>query len=379
MNINKSKINLWDLIDLYISDENLNVDENLFLEDVKLPVKTNSSHSATNRRLLYKPHRNPLLDNYKELKAEYLPDSKGNFLLYPGMIHLIYGKPGTWKSWIALSLIGKRSVRYLDFENHGPVMAQRLRNMCVREEDAGVFDFPETKGDVLERVQEYIATRPEVVVIDGIPGLARTFGINSDANDQVEKLFQEVLMPLKRAGVAVLLLDHLPKDGPNDDFPIGAQAKKSQCDVAILFRQRKESDDVDIFVTKDRNYDLFSRCNSGPTPRLYGWLNKPSVENGFRASIEPDLIALINGHEVDSLDANLYKSVWMYIEENQDASGTKIEENVTGKNARIRSAIQWLVSNEFLVLCKKGNGSHYRTKKIISGAIEWRSRGDYVA
>ena len=103
------------------------------------------------------------------------------------------------------------------------------------------------------------------------------------------------------------------------------------------------------------------------------------MENGFRASIEPDLIALINGHEVDSLDANLYKSVWIYVEENQDASGTKIEENVTGKNARIRSAIQWLVSNEFLVLSKKGNGSHYRTKKILSGSIEWRSRGDYVA
>jgi len=324
----------------------------------------------------YKPHRNPLLENHQPLKAEFLPDSEGNYMLYPGMIHLLYGKPNTYKSWVAMSLIGKVSMRYWDFENHSPLLAQRLRVMNVDETKTCIFDFPETKKDILARVQEYLETKPEVLVIDGMQGLARTLGINSDANDQVEKLFQEILMPLKRAGICILLLDHLPKDTMNDDYPIGAQAKKSQCDVSILFRQRSDSQGVDIYITKDRNYELFSRCANGPTPRLYGSLNLPSEDNGHKVSVKPDLVAIINGREISSFDANLYNEVWRFVEEHPNSSGTKIEESVTGKNARIRATLQSLLLFGFLEQTKKGNASHYRIKKSLPDAIEWRSRGD---
>jgi hypothetical protein len=374
---NNEEMNPWDMIDYHLKGENPIWDES-FLHEETLNFAIEETLKNTRKEVSrFKPHRNPLKENLKDIKAEYLQDSKGNYLLYPGHIHLLYGKPGTWKSWIALSLIGRHKVRYWDFENFSPILATRLRLMGINPDDAGVFAFPETRAQISELVDEYIEIKPEILVIDGMSGISRTAGINTDANDQVEKLFNDVFMPLKRAGICVLILDHLPKDSPVDDFPIGAQAKKSQSDVAILMKPHRDSEDVDVLVSKDRNYDLFSRCETGPTPKLYGRLLRPCPENNYRAIIEPDLVALINGEEIDSFDANLYKDVWNYLQEFPDSSATKVEENVTGKNSRIRVAIQWLLTNQFLTQIKKGNGSFYRTNKVLKEAIEWRARGGY--
>ena len=372
-------INLWDLLDKYDGEDFPTWDESMLHKDeVQIPTEIAiTSSPLQNLHRVFKPHSNPLKENYKKVKAEYLQDSKGNYLLYPGHVHLLYGKPGTWKSWIALSLIGKHDVRYWDFENFGPIIASRLHSLGVDPKDSGVFAYPESRAQIFELVDEYLFTKPEILVVDGMSGISRTLGINSDANDQVEKLFNDVFMRLKRAGICVLILDHLPKDSLVDDFPIGAQAKKSQCDVAILMKPRRDSDEVDVYVSKDRNHDLFSRCETGPTPRFYGRLLKITQDEKLRVSIEPDLIALINGKEIDSFDANLFQEVWNFIRHAPDSSGTKIEENVSGKNSRIRHAIEWLTLNQFLVQKRKGNGFYYQIDKALKDAIQWHSRGDY--
>jgi hypothetical protein len=377
--LKNSATNLWDLLDQYDGEGFPTWDESM-LRDYEGEIPAEIAITSTPRQnlhRLFKPHSNPLKENYKKVKAEYLQDSKGNSLLYPGHVHLLYGKPGTWKSWLALSLIGKHDVRYWDFENFGPIIASRLQALGVDPKDSGVFAYPESRANIYELVDEYLVTLPEILVVDGMSGISRTLGINSDANDQVEKLFNDVFMRLKRAGICVLILDHLPKDGLVDDFPIGAQAKKSQCDVAILMKPRRDSEEVDVYVSKDRNHDLFSRCESGPTPRLYGRLSKNSQNEKFRVVIEPDLIALIDGKEIDSFDTNLFQEVWNFVQLAPSSSGTKIEENVSGKNSRIRSAIEWLTANKYLVQIKKGNGSYYETGKVFKDAIEWRSRGDH--
>ena len=385
---------LWQLVDHYVEIESdysecLDDDDSyaLWCESMQEFEQQSARQSAQQSNTLMtsisgtsciKPHRNPLTENHGDIKAEFLPDSKGNNLLYPGVITLLYGKPGTYKSWIALSLIGQRKIRYWDFENFGPTIATRLRLMGVSPDDTCVFDYPESRADILSRIPEYIQDKIDLLVIDGFSGIARTMGTNTDANDQVEKLYKEVFIPLKKAGISVLLLDHLPKDSPVDDFPIGAQAKKSQCDVAILLRGRRDSDGVDVFITKDRNDELFSRCASGPTPKLYGWLTKPSKENKFRATIEPDLVAVVSGTEIDSFSANLYREIWEFVQNNPDSSGTKIEESVPGKNARIRAALKWLLLNDFLAQSKKGNATYYKVAKSLDAAMSWRSRGDYI-
>jgi hypothetical protein len=384
---------IWKLVDNYQDDDSDHYIGQMEYEDEqyalwceiekdfgahKYPERSNLLMTSTSGTSCFKPHRNPLTENHGDIKAEFLADSKGNNLLYPGVITLLYGKPGTYKSWIALSLIGQRKVRYWDFENFGPTIATRLRLLEVNPEDACIFDYPESRANILNRIPEYIQDQIDILVIDGFSGIARTMGINTDANDQVERLYEEVFIPLKKAGISILVLDHLPKDSPVDDFPIGAQAKKSQCDVAILLRGRRDSDEVDVFITKDRNDELFSRCASGPTPKLYGWLTKPSKANKFRATIEPDLVAVVGGIEIDSFSANLYREIWEFVQNSPDSSGTKIEESVSGKNARIRAALKWLLLNDFLTQSKKGNATYYQVAKSLDAAMSWRSRGDYI-
>jgi hypothetical protein len=109
---------------------------------------------------------------------------------------------------------------------------------------------------------------------------------------------------------------------------------------------------------------------------MYGKLVKPNIANSFRVVVEPYMVAQINGFEIDARDTYLYESVWDYIQENPLSSGTKIEENVLGKNSRVRDALQWLVANEFLSKSQKGTGSYYRTQRRLSTAIEWRPRGE---
>ena len=94
------------------------------------------------------PLINPLLQDYPKMEPKFLADKEGNFMLYPGEIHVIYGMPGTYKTFLILKLIGTCNLVYIDFENHGPTMKSRLNSMKVDPKDAQVFDFPETKENI---------------------------------------------------------------------------------------------------------------------------------------------------------------------------------------------------------------------------------------
>jgi hypothetical protein len=81
---------------------------------------------------------------------------------------------------------------------------------------------------------------------------------------------------------------------------------------------------------------------------------RPSRENHFHTLIEPDLVAVLDGGEIDSFTANLHVAVSEYVEGNPDSSGgQKIEENVTGKNARIRESLRWMSTKGFIAPTKE--------------------------
>ena len=89
-------------------------------------------------------------------------------------------------------------------------------------------------------------------------------------------------------------------------------------------------------------------------------------------------MAVVGGIEIDSFSANLYREIWEFVQNSPDSSGTKIEESVSGKNARIRAALKWLLLNDFLTQSKKGNATYYQVAKSLDAAMSWRSRGDYI-
>lgn len=318
---------------------------------------------------LYRPHKNPLTMDVQELKPCYLPDADGEYMLYPGEIHIIYGAPATYKSFLSLKLLWP-STRYLDFENGPIALKQRLTGMAVNPAHAGGFDFPETGEQVMERVQEYIHERPSVVVLDGFPGLCGVLGLDPDNNADVQSLFGKVLVPLKNAGICVVIIDHIPKDANRPDYPIGAQAKKAQAGVAYLLQRNTTTGGIDIFVAKDRHHAVASRCEAGPLP-YYGslWVN----DNGMISiQVIPEKVASVNGKTFTARQGRFIEEIFDFIKDNPGSSKSAIEQGVQGKNAEKRKILDELVEGGHVERRQEGASQRHYIQEPLP--LEWVSR-----
>ena len=318
----------------------------------------------------HRPHLNPLTMALSELKPRYLRDADGRYMLYPGEIHIVYGAPGTFKSLLSLDLVAP-DARFLDFENGPVALRERLTAMKSEPERSECFDFPETAEQVLERVQEYCSTKPSVVVIDGLPGLCGVLGIDSDNNAEVQGLFSKVLVPMKNAGICVVLLDHIPKDAAKPEYPIGAQAKKAQCGVAYLLQRNAASGTVELFVAKDRHHVVASRCEPGPLP-YYGSVVVTNGAYCLQVEIVPERVAHLGGQTLSAREGRLLQEVWDFIGASPGCSKNTIETSVTGKNSAKRDALNRLIEGGYVEVRRDGPAQRHYVRS--APPVEWLTR-----
>lgn len=321
----------------------------------------------------YRQHHNPFDYEGKLPELTFLRDTEGNPMLYRGNIHFIYGKPGTYKSWVVLSMLQHHDVRFWDFENGMSGVLRRLQSLGVSRERANYFDNPQSVEAVHARVAEYVRTKPEIVCIDGFSGLAGVMEINPESNQEVQRVFNDVLVPLRNAGVTTVVLDHLPKDSAVDDYPIGAQTKKSQSDVAYLFKQNPANDGVVIYVSKDRNGAITDRAEAGSYPKRYGTVNLIAKDESISVLISPLYVARINGADVVESEALLRKRIWDYIEDNESCSKSDVERNVPGKTERKRKALKNLVDDGYVLSRTVGTSIIHSIIKPLE--IDWEPMG----
>jgi len=349
-----------------LSNEKLSVEEQLFgmskwlLENELVDGK-------------YRQHHNPFDYEGKLPELTFLRDTEGNPMLYRGNIHFIYGKPGTYKSWVVLSMLQHHDVRFWDFENGMSGVLRRLQSLGVSRERANYFDNPQSVEAVHARVAEYVRTKPEIVCIDGFSGLAGVMEINPESNQEVQRVFNDVFVPLRNAGITTVVLDHLPKDSAVDDYPIGAQTKKSQSDVAYLFKQNPANDGVVIYVSKDRNGAITDRAEAGSYPKRYGTVNLIAKDESISVLISPLYVARINGADVVESEALLRKRIWDYIEDNESCSKSDVERNVPGKTERKRKALKNLVDDGYVLSRTVGTSIIHSIIKPLE--IDWEPMG----
>ncbi|PLS84123.1 MAG: hypothetical protein CYG60_19610, partial [Actinobacteria bacterium] len=143
--------------------------------------------------------------------------------LYEGRVHAVVSEAGTGKTllalWAALEVMKEGgSVLYLDEENGGRLIGERLLNMGADLEmlDRSFF-YHHSPGITLKanalaelRVTAE-AVRPALVVFDSLPDFLALAGLNENEAADVTRWFLEVARPLRDAGSAVLLLDHVVK------------------------------------------------------------------------------------------------------------------------------------------------------------------------
>ncbi|MCE0488124.1 AAA family ATPase [Ornithinimicrobium sediminis] len=164
--------------------------------------------------------------------------SDGPKLIYPGMVHSVFGEPETGKSLLmqalsveVLSLGGR--VLYVDFESDARSVTERLRLLGADTELLGrafVYVRPTTGHETpADRAQwdALLTTQFDLVVLDGITEAFSLFDVTSTDNDEVTTWMRAVPKAVaERTSAAVVLVDHVVKNREAQGrFAIGAQAK----------------------------------------------------------------------------------------------------------------------------------------------------------
>ena len=192
----------------------------------------------------------------RSINPTMLRDTDNNAIVAPGMLYWIYGEPGTKKTWLALKLLSEVSTLYIDLESEPWQMGSRLAKMQVDREASKYFWTPASPSELLRLLEDIVELPIEAVVIDAASGLFRLFGLDPNNDQDVAKVFGEVLKPLRASGKAVIVIDHIAKNAGNRDFPFGSQNKKAQSDVCMFLKLEDHTNDTAIVVTKDRHFSL---------------------------------------------------------------------------------------------------------------------------
>jgi AAA domain len=161
----------------------------------------------------------------------------------------MYAAPGTGKSLLALEIAAGLSagrgalgnppaapvnVTYVDAENRGRDIRRRLRDMGYGPGDLGrlrFYSFPaleplDTAAGGARLVRQAIADKAGLVVIDTT---SRVIEGKENDSDTFIGLYRHTMEPLRKAGIAVLRLDHPGKDSSKGTR--GSSAKQGDVDA----------------------------------------------------------------------------------------------------------------------------------------------------
>lgn len=186
-------------------------------------------------------------------------------ILYEARIHSIASHPATGKTllalWIAVQIMKQgRLVLYIDAENGPKLIAERLQELGV---DLDTLDelfhyYPAEVALDRESLSRLATTvkqaEPALVVFDSFADLLSIAGLEENSNDDCTRWMRVVAQPVKDAGVAVLVLDHVPKSGKG---PRGGGSKRAKVDVQWNLEvtqhfDRERTGEIELKHDKDR-------------------------------------------------------------------------------------------------------------------------------
>jgi hypothetical protein len=195
---------------------------------------------------------NPVLLTDADVEPEYMKDAAGRHMFAPSSVVTIFGESGARKSFLLQTAVHDHCGIMVQLESTARGVRKRLVKMKYPETATGRYVFPETRAQVLSYVNIWKDISPTIIGFDSFAPLMGLWGGDTNQDQDVQKLFNEVFHPLRNAGHCVVFLDHVPKNTKNNGFAIGSQNKKAQVDLALRV-------DLDahgthsIFVTKDRD------------------------------------------------------------------------------------------------------------------------------
>ena len=175
-------------------------------------------------------------------------------ILYEGMIHAWHGEPGAGKTllalWAALKVMqgGRKPVLYLDEEGSAQTVAERMEGMGADPQTLDdLFHYYQSPGVTLseESVGAMLVTareiRPALVVFDSWVDFLALNSLNENDSVDVTRWVLTMAYPLRKLGAAILLLDHVSKDGSGKGGR-GSSAKLAKLDAGYKLVKNEEYD-----------------------------------------------------------------------------------------------------------------------------------------
>lgn len=192
---------------------------------------------------------------------------------YPGALHLLYGARKSGKTMLAYAFAAQelsqgRGVLWFAFERQQGV---RERLALAGARDLSRLKYREASGmpsgaQVQALADAIREAGVSLVVFDAFRGLQAAVAPGTSANDgdAVELVNARILVPLQRAGAAVLVIDHTSKDGGGASA-FGSERKESMADVVLS---------VAVLRAFDRETEGWSQVKV--TADRYGYLGDDS-------------------------------------------------------------------------------------------------------
>jgi hypothetical protein len=283
------------------------------------------------------------------------PDLGG--LLYSGRRHVASGEDDAGKTMLLLGISSDelragRGVVWIDTDEMGagPIL-ERLRGFGVEDETTRrLFAYlrPEealtdaAREDVLALLHDLDA---RLMVSDAFNAALTLHGYSPNSTEDVEAFWQRVVAPFCRAGVAVVLPDHVVKSKEDRGrYAYGSERKATGCDVHLGLKVvepfgRGRCGKARITVHRDRigflqkpSPGLFALDSDAETGRLY-WRIDTAPETDEEGGWRP---------------TGLMESVSRHLERvGRPQSRNQIESDVRGKGEYIRQAIDALVGGGY--------------------------------
>ena len=178
------------------------------------------------------------------------PEMLIDAVLYAAGIHSIYGPPGVGKSilalWMCLQVMEQgRPILYIDEENNARKQAARLKAMGAEPAEIDrLFHYRQSPGlsldedSIADLVADTDAIKPALVVFDSWADFLALEGLNENDSVDVTKWILNAVYPLRDWGAAVLLIDHVTKDGEGKGGR-GSGAELAKLDAAYKVEPRK--------------------------------------------------------------------------------------------------------------------------------------------
>jgi hypothetical protein len=187
-------------------------------------------------------------------------------ILYAGRVHCIFSAGGTGKTFKALYLIKQvieqgKNVILIDLENGIKIIGERLRDLGAEADTVRkhlhYYAFPSLPLS-LEATEDFETvldeTSPELVVVDSWINCISAAGLDENSSTDIARWTDAYPQRARQRGIAVLLLDHVPKEG---NTARGSGRKLDYVDAMWELRNPQKFDRetvgrIDMHLRKDR-------------------------------------------------------------------------------------------------------------------------------